>query len=463
MAVEGASRAELGWNGQLRGDLGSLVLLSGEREVMLITENAMTSYRTRLGSHHLLLLSVAAVAAVGACKPKTTPPAERTEILIGSTLPLTGSEARIGGFFKEGYELAFEEVKQQGGLEVAGKKLPVRLVLNDDTSTQATAVNLADKLINSDKVDFLLGTYSTSLVEAQSTVAEQNKVPYINGGGAASEIYKRGYKYIFGTLSPVELLGTTLMSWIDEQQKAGTLPKPAKIALLWENTAHGKDFRKGVSDFAAKNPGGYEIVVDESFELNGKDFSALLGKVKAAGADLFLADAHLPDYITLHRQYGDAKLCHKIVSYGARGSEKSAIEALGAENVSYVLSGVWWSAQLADTLPLAKKFVDAFKAKYAGRSPEWFQALGYETARALFTAISQAGSLDREAVRAKLAALKMESLLPGGTLEFPADKGGEVQNLFVVQQNMPDGKSPIIYPKDVAKVAGVAPNPRCTP
>jgi branched-chain amino acid transport system substrate-binding protein len=403
------------------------------------------------------------LSAVGACKPKAAPPSDKTEILIGATLPLTGAEARAGGFYKEGYDLAFEEVTQQGGLEVGGKKRPIKLLTYDDTSTQATAVSLADKLINSDKVDFLLGTYSTALVEAQTTVAEQNKMPYVNGGGAASEIYKRGYQYIFGILSPVELLGTTLMSWVDEQQKAGKLPRPAKIALLGENTAHGKDFRKGVSDFATKSGGGYEIVVNESFELNGKDYSPLLGKVKAAGADLFLADAHLPDYITLHRQYLDAGLCHKVVSYGARGSEKDAINALGRENVNYVLSGVWWSPQLADSLPLAKKFVEAFKAKYSGRTPEWYQALGYETARVLFVAIQQAGSTDREAVRAKLAVLKIDSLLPGGTLALLADKGWEVQNSFVVQQNLPDGTAPIIYPKDVAKAAGVAPNPRCTP
>jgi branched-chain amino acid transport system substrate-binding protein len=421
---------------------------------------AMT-YRSHSPSLRVLL-ALAVVSTAAACKPKSSAPTDRAEILIGATLPLTGAEARIGGFYKEGYELAFEEVNQQGGLDVGGKKRPVKLLLNDDTSNQATAVSLADRLINSDKVDLLLGTYSTSLVEAQTTVAEQNKMPYVNGGGAASAIYKRGYKYIFGVLSPVELLGTTLMTWIDEQQKAGKLPRPSKIALLWENTSHGKDFRKGVSDFATKSGGGYEVVVDESFELNGKDFSALLGKVKAAGADLFLVDAHLPDFITLHRQYLDAGLCHKIVSYGARGSEKQAIETLGKDNVSYVLSGVWWSPQLADTIPQAKKFVDAFKAKY-GRTPEWYQALGYETVRALFAAIQQAGSIDREAVRAKLSAFKIESLLPGGSLEFPADKGGGAQNAFVVQQNMPDGTSPIIFPKDVAKAAGIAPNPKCTP
>src|ERR1700760_2644263 len=131
-------------------------------------------------------LSLAILAILASCKPHAAATTERNEILIGATLPLTGGEARVGGFFKEGYELAFEEVNKAGGLDVGAKKLPIELKLSDDTSMQATAVNLADKLINSDHVDFLLGTYSTALVEAQTTVAEQNKVPYVNGGGAAS-------------------------------------------------------------------------------------------------------------------------------------------------------------------------------------------------------------------------------------------------------------------------------------
>jgi branched-chain amino acid transport system substrate-binding protein len=163
----------------------------------------------------------------------------------------------------------------------------------------------------------------------------------------------------------------------------------------------------------------------------------------------------------MHRQYVGSGLCHKVVTYGARGSEKDAIQALGQENVNYVMSGVWWSPQLASKSPRSKAFVEAFKARYGGREPEWFQALAYETARTLFTAIQQAGSADREAVRAKLASLKMESLLPGGTVEFKPEFGGQVQNPFVLQQNQPDGTSPIIYPKDVAGAPGVGANPKC--
>jgi branched-chain amino acid transport system substrate-binding protein len=408
-------------------------------------------------------LSVAALGAALALAAALVPAraaAAKDQILIGATLPLTGAEARVGGFFKEGYDLAFEEVAKKGGLEVGGKKLPVKLVLLDDTTNQATAVSLADRLVNSDKVDFLLGTYASHLVEAQSTVAEENRVPYVNGGGGATKIYQRKFKYLFGLISPVELLGTTLMQWVDEQQKAGKLPRPAKIALVWENTAHGKDFRKGVTEYAAKSGGAFTIAVDESFELNGKDFGALLNKVKAAGTDLFLVDAHLPDYITMHRQYVAAGMCHKVVTYGARGAEKDAKQALGNDNVLWVLSGVWWSPQLAAKPGLARDFVSAFKARY-GREPEWFQALAYESARVLFTAIQQAGKVDREAVRAKLDGMKLPSLLPGGTLELRKEHGYQVQNAFVVQQNQPDGTSPIIFPASEATGKGTAPNPKC--
>jgi branched-chain amino acid transport system substrate-binding protein len=416
----------------------------------------------RLAAPALAALSLAAAALLplAACKSGGGSAPAPSQVKLGATLPLTGAEARIGGFFKEGYDLAVEEVNAKGGLEVGGKKLPVTLTLLDDTSTQATAVSLADRLVNVDKVDFLLGTYSSHLVQAQSAIAEQNKVPYVNGGGGATDIYRKGYKYLFGLIAPVELLGTTLMQWADTEQKAGKLPKPARIALLWENTSHGQDFRRGVSEFAKASGGGYEVAVDESFELNGKDFGALLGKVKAANVQLFLVDAHLPDYITMHRQYVSAGMCHPVESYGARGSEKAAVEALGKEQVAHVLSAVWWNAQVAEKNPQAKTFVDAFQARYK-KAPEWFQALAYESARVMFTAIQQAGTLDREKVREKLASLEMDSLLPGGKLRFPADKGQQVQNPFVVQQNTPEGKAPIVFPAEAATAEGVAPNPRC--
>lgn len=411
--------------------------------------------------------ALAAVSAlvVAGCAPSQANPSSSGEsdkvpdkIVIGSTLPLTGVESKTGGRYKQGLELAFAEINAAGGIDIDGKKVKVELKLLDDTSDQAKAVNLAQRLITSDKVNAFLGTYSTSLVEAQSTVAEQNKIPYVDGGGAATSIYAKGYKWVFGTLAPVENLATTEMEWIDQQQKAGKMPKPAKVAVVWENTSHGKDFRKGIQDFAAKT-GGYKIVVDESFALDGKDFSAVLNKVKAADVDMFMVDAHVPDFIAMHRQYLSSGMCNKIVTYGARGTEADAKKALGQKGVDYVLSAVWWNSQLGDQ-GLNKKFVDSFTKKF-GAAPEWYQAVSYEAARSLFTAITNAKSVDKTKVRDALASLEMDSILPGGKLSYPAAKGGQADYAFVVQQNLPDGTSPIIFPADVATGKGLAPNPSC--
>ena len=142
-------------------------------------------------------------------------------------------------------------------------------------------------------------------------------------------------------------------------------------------------------------------------------------------------------------------------------TQVAAVDALGQQNVEGILSAVWWSAQLAAKTEQARRFVDAFKQKYGGRAPEWYQALGYETARILFAAIQKAGSTDHEAVRNALATTKFDSLLPGGTAEFKAEFGQQVQNGFVIQQNQPDGTAPIIYPKNLASAPGIPVNPRC--
>ena len=216
----------------------------------------------------------------------------------------------------------------------------------------------------------------------------------MNGGGGATKIYKRKYKYLFGLISPVELLGTTLMQWIDEQQKAGKLPKPAKIALVWENTAHGKDFRKGVSDFASEErrrvPDRGRRVVRA--ERQGLRRAAREGE--GAGADLFLVDAHLPDYITMHRQYRRRDgLCHKVVAYGARGAERTRSQALGAgERVTTSSPASGGAPSSRQTRAVEGASSRRSRRSYGGPTPEWFQALGYESARALFAAIQQAGS-----------------------------------------------------------------------
>ncbi len=385
------------------------------------------------------------------------------EIVIGASLPLTGPEAKAGARVRDGYEFAFAQAMDRGGVMIGSRRLPVRLKLVDDGTNRQRAADLATELVEKEGVNFLLGSFSTPIIESQSAAAEKLKVPYVTSSGSATSLYQRGFHYLFSVSAPISQLANAVMRWADEEERAGKLKKPLRVALLWENTAHGKDVRIGVSSFVNSTPAhrdSFQLVLDESFELNAKDFTPLLKRVDAANADMLLVDAHLPDYITMQRQYLAMGMCHKIISYGARGPEKEARDALPQGGTDYIVSAVWWDAQMASNA-LSKAFVEAFTARYH-RAPEWYEALAYEAVRALFVAIEKAGSLDRERVRDSLATLKMDSILPTGYLAFPEQYGYQAQYLFVVQQNMPDGSSPLIYPRIAQMQEGIASNPRCS-
>jgi len=382
------------------------------------------------------------------------------EVKLGAALPLSGAESKSGGRLRDGYELGVDLANQQGGVEIGGVHVPVKLTLVDDKSDGATDERAVEDLVKQG-ADLILGTFGSSLVEKGSAVSEKLQVPYVAATGASKALYQRGFKHLFGLQSPIEQLGSALMRWAEEEQQNGKLPSPARVAIIWEKTSHGKEYTQAIKDFTGKTPrrrAAWQIVMDESFDLNGKDFKPVLDRLKTVSADVVLVDAHLPDYITMHGQYAKTGMCHKMISYGARGPEREARDHLKA-SADYITSAVWWSDEMAHnarTTEFLKKFNDRYK-----RSPDWYEALGYEAVRVALEAVHRAGTTDRAAVRTALTELKMESLLPGGFLAFPEPYGGQAQYLFVVQQNLPDGSAPVIYPRIAAVKEGVAPNPAC--
>lgn len=412
-----------------------------------------------LGVVLALLMSCAPKPA--APTPTPTPLPGPSEIVLGTALPITGAQSRPGLYFKTAYELAIKEINEQGGIYVKeyDRKLPVRMILYDDKTDPTTSVSLYERLITEDKVHALLGGYSTTLVFAHSVVPEKYGIPYVNGGGAASKIYSRGFKWIFCTLASIKKLALTTMDWLMDQQDAGKLPKPLKIALVWENTAHGKDYQAGVHEKTETNPDRFEIVLDEPFELHAKDFVPLLTKVKAAKADAFLSDAHLSDYILMHRQYTEMGLYHQVISYGARGPEKEAREALG-DAVNYLVAASWWSPKLP--YPQVKEFAERYEEAYKEEgltATSWYPALAYATARTLFKAIEDAGSLDPEKIRQALVNMDMTGSIVVGQRVYFAENG-QIDNPYVMTQNMPDGTTIILYPPDAVTGEAVLPIPK---
>lgn len=381
-------------------------------------------------------------------------------IAIGAALPLTGPEARSGSRQRDGLQLAIELANAQGGVEVGGQRVPLELRVLDDASDAATDVRQVEELV-AGGAKLLAGTFNSALVEAGSAAAERLRVPYVAPSGASRGLYQRGFKYLFGLQAPVEQMANTTLRWVEEQQLKKKLPSPIRVAVLAEKTPHGKEYAEAVRGFAGKTPRRREavkLVLDEAFPLGVTDPAALLARVRDAHPDVLLIDAHLPDYLTLHAQSLKAGICTAVISYGARGPEPEARQKL-KDGADYVVSAVWWNAQMHRSA-LVQEFVSRFEARYH-HEPEWYEALGYEAGRALVQAIHIAGSSNPEAVRLALSRMRVDSILPGGWLAFPENYGYQAQYFFVLQQNLPGGTAPIIYPAIAATADGVAPNPRC--
>jgi branched-chain amino acid transport system substrate-binding protein len=405
-----------------------------------------------------MLFVAALIAGIAGIGTSLVAQIDSGNITIGVVLPISGREAKPGQYQREGIELAIKEINQAGGIFVKklGKKLPIKEVFYDDGSDQAKSSGLVERAMTADHVVAVLGGYSTALGEAESVMPDRYQTPWITTGAAASTIFARDYQWIFGTLSPTDLLGYTTAEFLGGLVDRGKLHKGLKLALALENTDHGIDYEKGIEKWNHEHPGTFTVVFSEKFDLGSPDFSGLLQKVKTAHADIFLADAHLQDYITMHRQYVQTGMYHQMISYGARGPEADARKALG-DATNYIFAGIWWSGKLP--YPQVKRFITQYQA-FTGHPPDsWYPATAYDAVRVLAMAIERAGSLDKTAIRDQLRTVELkDSLLPGQVLRF--GKNGQVNIPFVIVQNQPGSKVEIVFPKDAATGDTIAPSPK---
>ena len=135
------------------------------------------------------------------------------------------------------------------------KKLPIKEIFYDDGSDQAKSASLAERAMSSDQVIAVIGPYSSAIGEAQSVMPDRYKTPWITPGAAASTIFAKGYKYTFGNLSPVNLLGETTGEYLKSLVDSGKLKKGLKIAMAVENTDHGVDYANGIRGLGQEKSG----------------------------------------------------------------------------------------------------------------------------------------------------------------------------------------------------------------
>jgi branched-chain amino acid transport system substrate-binding protein len=374
-------------------------------------------------------------------------------VKLAAALPLTGADSSIAKIMKDSYELFFKQLNDAGGLQVGGKKVKFDLKIEDNKGDAAASGQLYEKFITQDNVDLLLGGYNTTIVTQEVKVANRYKMPYVGGGGASSSIYVDNV-WAVGILASIEKLAATQLDFIKTQQDANKLPKPLKIAVAYENSSHGKEFLKGIQDGEKAAPDRFKVVFNETFDLNGRDYTSLLNKVKDANADAYMIDARVADYITMQTQYKQLGMYHQYLTYGPRGPEKAARDAL-KDSSDYITAATWFDSLMpGDNV---KKWLDTFKA--TGDSPEWYAASAWECARILTGAVQKGLTVDKQKIHDILFSTTWDgSLFPGGSIKF--DKTGQANNDYVMTQNTPSGNRILIWPKDIATGTATMPVPK---
>lgn len=307
-------------------------------------------------------------------------------IKIGGIAPLSGSVAVYGLECTDGVNLAVEEINAAGG--ILGKK--VEYLVEDDEGDPAKSVNAYTKLTTQDGVTMLIGSLTSGCSIAITSTAQAQGVVQIAPAATAVALTDAG-NYIFRACYTDPFQGKIGGKF------AATNLGLTKAAVLYDV---GNDYSVGlmenfVEEFTSL---GGEMVASESYITNDVDFNAQITKIKAANPEV----VYLPDY------YGTVSLIAKQLR--AQGLDCPIIGADGWDGLvedagDEVVGGYYSNHYAADsTDPAVVKFIEGFKAKYNGRVPNSFAALGYDSMYMYKNAIEAAGTTDPAAVRAALEA-----------------------------------------------------------
>jgi len=342
---------------------------------------------------------------------------------------MTGSFAEQGGYGREGYLLSQKHINEQGG--VLGRK--VDFVIYDDGSDPQVAVRLYEKLIAEDKVDAVMGPYSSPITEAVANVTEKHRKLMIAPMASTTSIWEKGRRYIFMMLSPSELFMEGL---IDLAARNGL----KTIALIYEDTLFPKGAAKGSVELAKKK--GMGVVLYEAYPKGKGDFAALVAKVKAAQPDVFgviVANADDPAAITRQMKELDVN----VKMFGASHSFLPKYYKLVGKLGEFVYGSSIWEADLP--YPGNQEFVNAYQKEF-NRAPSGPAAGSYAGCQLLCESIRRAGSLDADKVREELLRLRTTTVFGS----FAVDERGLQIGHKMVMIQWQDGKQVLVWPYEAA-------------
>ncbi len=397
----------------------------------------------------LLGAALAALALVAAaCGGAEEEPAGGVEepIRIGASLPLTGEFSEPGTAAQRGYEVWVEMVNEAGGL--LGR--PVELTVLDNASDQDDAVADYEKLITVDKVDLVVGPFSSFLVIPTSEVAARYGYAFVEPAGGAPDVFNRGLTNLFFAQpapgwEQADVFAEYVLSLPSDQ-------RPGTFAVVSQDDP----FTLGVMEQLKKllQEGGLELVFDEIYPPETTDFSAIASQVADLDPDLIVGGTVLEDSIGQIRAYQEA-------GYQPRGAFFTTgptlpgpfSEALGDATEGIFASISWFpEAETYQNAEFIAKYIEMF-----GGSPSDIAedaANAFTVGQVLQQAIENTGSIDNATLIEELHRATFDTVV--GPLKF--DEEGKPQGDFLLLQ-WQGGDIKIVAPADVAQAEPIWPKP----
>ena len=371
------------------------------------------------------------------------------EIVLGSAISLTGKYATNGIHAKNGYEHAIQKIKDAGGVMVDGKCYNFKVIYYDDESKGDRGATLAERLISQDKVQYMLGPYSSGMTKAIAPVTEKYKIPMVEAEGASRSLFNKGYKYLFAVLSTSEqYLASAVTLAAEMAEKEGKKASSVKVAIAVENDPFSLDIRAGVSEDAAKY--GMTVVIDEKLPRDLSDMSSILTKVKLLKPDLLIVSGHSKGAATAVRQMKEQNI--KVPMIALTHCEAADVTGKFGDAANDILCSTQWAETLAykdEMFGTASEYEMNFKKAF----PEYKdKKVPYQTAQASAAvyvfkdAFERAASLDKEKVRDAISATDLQTFYGG--IKF-SEAGNNIAKPMVLRQ-IQDGKYNVVAPSEFA-------------
>ena len=311
-------------------------------------------------------------------------------VKLGLLFPMTGPVPTYGQSSQEGAELAIKQWNDKGG--ALGKQ--IEWVVADGGCDGATATDAANKLIDQDKVKFIVGEVCSSASIPVSEVANPAKVIQISPTSTNPKV-TIGKPYVFRACFLDPFQGEVTASFAMDDLGAQT------AAVMYDK---GNDYVLGLAEYfksSFESKGG-TVLVYEAYTEADTDFSAILSKVADANPDVLF----LPDY------YSKVNLIGKQAK--EKGITADMVGADGWDSADLDFSAVeggyhsnHYSPQ--DPRPIVQEFLADYQEAY-GKAPDALAVLAYDATVVLLTAIEEAGTTDTEKVRDSLAAISCEGV-----------------------------------------------------